>query len=170
MKRRSAFVFGLLPTLGLLASPTMVSAEHSAVTKAAEYLVNEQITDACGDRGGIFHAAGIIEQDLDGDGLLDLILDHHQLVCDELTHGSGHCEYDACQVLVYVRRDGLLVLKKAYLSIGVSVTKEIRPVLGLMDAEERSFSVQWDEDDFRILRGDDELDEDQPALAERPVT
>ncbi|MEC5323942.1 hypothetical protein [Aurantimonas sp. A3-2-R12] len=57
----------------------MTSAD--ARSKAAAYLVEEQIARACEDGRGSIDPAGVIERDLDGDGRDDLIIAHEAISC-----------------------------------------------------------------------------------------
>ncbi len=78
-------------------------------SKAADYLVREQIADACEAKGGKIDPAAVIERDLTGDGKADLIISHDGISCS----GGGRstaCGMQVCAVKIYVRDGALLKL------------------------------------------------------------
>ena len=67
----------------LLASPAL------ARSKAADYLVREQIAEACEGGKGTIDAAAVIERDLTGDGQPDLIISHEGSLAPAATAGAA---------------------------------------------------------------------------------
>lgn len=95
--------------------------EGSARSKAAQWLVKQQIADACETGGGSIDPSGVIERDLNGDGRADLIISHEAISCGG--GRSGFCGMQVCSVLFYIRRGDLLV--KVHEMLGANV--EVRP-------------------------------------------
>ncbi|WEX75513.1 hypothetical protein PYH37_000933 [Sinorhizobium numidicum] len=98
----------------------MLSAPAAARSKAAEYLVAEQIAEGCGGPGQIDPGA-VIERDLTGDGKADLIISHEGMNCGNGKR-SSFCGAQVCSVLIYIRREALLVLAREMLGAGVTVS------------------------------------------------
>jgi len=113
----------------------------NARSKAASWLINEQIIEGCGKAG--FDA--VIKTDLTGDGQKDLIIDHGGLECVDAAIGSrsNYCGIRACSVLVYVRVGDLLKLKLEVLSIGVSISSDNPPRINLMGHNFEENSIVW---------------------------
>ena len=119
----------------------LMAQSASAESKAARYLIREQIKAAC-PAGGTFDKAGIIERDLTGDGKSDLILDHGAITCND-GNRSGFCGIRACSVLFYVREGNLLKQKLEILSIGATVTGGNPPSIKLTGHNFQESSVRW---------------------------
>ncbi|MBO0346064.1 hypothetical protein J0X15_12600 [Roseibium sp. CAU 1637] len=79
-----------------------------AYSNATIYLMDQEISAACGDRGGNWDATSIFEADLNGDGRTDLILDHSGISCNGAPVLSPECGMQVCSIKTYIRRDGLL--------------------------------------------------------------
>ncbi|ANV99335.1 hypothetical protein LMTR13_03235 [Bradyrhizobium icense] len=96
------------------------ASQPAARSKAADYLIREQISDACERRGGRIDPAAVIERDLTGDGKADLIISHEGITC---TGGgrSSACGMQVCSVMIYVREGPLLKLAVGDL-LGMMVT------------------------------------------------
>ena len=92
----------------------------AARSKAADYLVAEQIAQACGDGRGRIDPGAVIERDLTGDGKADLVISHEGITCGNGGR-SSFCGAQVCAVNTYVRRGALLVLAREMLGAGVSV-------------------------------------------------
>jgi hypothetical protein len=89
-------------------------------SKAADYLVREQVAEACDGKGGTIDPAAVIEGDLTRDGKADLIISHEGIRCA----GGGRsalCGAQLCSVMIYVRRGTLLKLEREMLGANVSV-------------------------------------------------
>jgi hypothetical protein len=89
-------------------------------SKAADYLVREQIAEACDGKEGKIDPGAVIERDLTGDGKADLIISHEGITCGNRERG-GSCGAQVCSVMIYVRRGALLVLAREMLGTGVTV-------------------------------------------------
>lgn len=99
-----------------------------ARSKAAEFLLNEQIAQTCEGGQGGFDDSAVIERDLDGDGRDDLILNHHGLGCADFA--ARRCGTQFCSALIYLRRGELLQFETEYLvSEGFTVSNHAIPVL-----------------------------------------
>jgi hypothetical protein len=138
----------VLPLLAALSLP-LAATPAAAYSKAADYLIAEQLTEACPDGNGHMSAAGVIERDLTGDGKKDLILSHDGITCGDVGR-SQFCGAQACSVLIYVRRSALLQLEREELSVGVSVTDgALTPVVHLTAHGGASSTLQWSDGAFR---------------------
>jgi len=136
----------LVALLWLQASPA------PARTKAADYLVAEQIAAACDGGAGKMDPSGVIERDVTGDGRLDLILNHRGIWCDRAGEGirqSGFCGAQLCSVLIYVREGQLLRLKKEVLSGGLGLGAGSRPEIHLFGHGGKPSTLRWDGNGFR---------------------
>ena len=121
--------------------------EAQALSKAAKWLVTQQIAQGCESKSGTFAAGSVIERDLTGDGEADLIIDHGGLQCT----GGGlrlYCGIRACSVLFYVREGKLLHQKAEILSIGASVADGTPPVIEIMSHGFEKSSVKWNGSTF----------------------
>jgi hypothetical protein len=78
-------------------------------SKAADYLIREQIADACDGKGGKIDPAAVIERDLTGDGKADLIISHDGISCSGGGRSSA-CGLQVCAVKIYIRDGALLKL------------------------------------------------------------
>ncbi|MEF2547719.1 hypothetical protein VQ045_11165 [Aurantimonas sp. E1-2-R+4] len=110
----------LLSSLALLLA---LAAPADARSKAAAFLVKEQIASACEGGRGSIDPADVIERDLDGDGRDDLIIAHDAVTC---TSGgqfgrSAFCGMQVCSVNFYLRRGPLLQISHEMLGGGVTV-------------------------------------------------
>lgn len=110
----------LIICLALAAAPI----DAAARSKAAEYLINEEIEAGCGGRGGAFSSEGIYELDLNKDGHLDLILAHQGLSCNGSPSRSLQCGVQVCTIKIFHRDGRLLKLKDVYLNLILSVQWE----------------------------------------------
>jgi hypothetical protein len=78
-----------------------------AASQAAAYLARQQVNIGCDGTSGVF--AQIWETDINGDGKLDLILDHANIVCDNGERSSNCGASGSCEILAYIRQGNLLV-------------------------------------------------------------
>jgi hypothetical protein len=121
----------------------------SARSKAAEYLLREQIARACGGKTGSIDPGSVIERDLTGDGRADLIIHHKGITCKRGGR-SALCNAQGCSTNLYVRRGNLLhpvgeldaVEKIRIDDGGTSIVH-----LALRDG--KSSILQWDGREFR---------------------
>ncbi len=121
----------------------MTSAD--ARSKAAAYLVEEQIARACEDGRGSIDPAGVIERDLDGDGRDDLIIAHEAISC---TSGgqfgrSAFWGMQVCSVMFHLRREPLMQLTHEMLGGGVTVGGGRVPAVSMNAHDGNRGSVQW---------------------------
>jgi hypothetical protein len=139
---------GKVLPLSIVAITAMLSASPAlALSKAARYLINEQISAAC-PSGGKFAAGGVDERDLTGDGKADLILDHGGITCNDGSR-SSFCGIRACSVYFYVRDGNLLKEKLDILSIGATVKGGNPPSIELIGHGFEKSTVRWDGKSFR---------------------
>lgn len=97
------------PRAKLMAIAALIASSQGtwAASQAAEYLARQQVNIGCDGTPGVF--AQIWETDINGDGKLDLILDHANIACDN-SERSGNCGAGGvCEILAYIRKGNLLV-------------------------------------------------------------
>ncbi len=126
----------------------LLCAPAVARSKATEYLVAEQIAEACSGTGGQIDPAAVIEQDLTGDGKDDLIISHEGISCA----GGGRssfCGAQVCAFNVYVRRGALLELAKEMLGTMVSVDGSKVPSIRWYGHGGAKHLLRWDGSSFR---------------------
>ncbi len=95
-----------------------------AQSNAAKWLMDQEIAAACGGVGRF--DGGVVETDLNGDGLTDLILSHEGIVCGSGGR-SGFCGMQVCTVKIYLREGALLQEAEEMLGGGVSVDTATSP-------------------------------------------
>lgn len=99
---------------------TISASEAQTQSKAVAYLVKQEIAEGCESRKGTMDRSGIIERDLNGDGLPDLILADDALRCSGQSERSLNCGMQVCSVTFYLRRGELL--QKVHEMLGADVT------------------------------------------------
>jgi len=131
------------PLSAPLPSPT------AARSKAAEFLVAEQIVDACNGKPGTIDPRAVIERDLTGDGKVDLIVSHDGITCGR-NGRSGLCGVQVCSVMIYVRHGPLLKLAVGDL-LGMKLTVDDGkvPTIRLYAHGGTQRSMKWNGRDFR---------------------
>jgi hypothetical protein len=128
--------------LVLLATPAL------GRSNAAKYLVREQIAQACDGKRGRIDPGAVIERDLTGDGMADLIISHEGITCAE-DAPSGFCGVQVCAVKIYVRRGALLKLEYEMLAVGVSVDDGHVPAIEMYAHGGGRRTIRWNEREFR---------------------
>ncbi len=106
---------------------SLFASQAVAESRAAAYLAKQEINEGCDGRQGRIDPAGLIERDLDGDGLADLIISHEAIECAGRMSRSNHCGMQVCSVLFYVRRGSLLQKVHDMLGANVKVGRERIP-------------------------------------------
>ena len=130
----------LLPAIPILV-PLLATSDVLARSKAAQWLVKEQIAGACDGRRGTIDPSGVIERDLNGDGEDDLIISHEAISCGGAM--SSFCGMQVCSVYFYVRRGDLLVEVHEMLGGGVEVGSGRVPKISMYAHGGRRGSVSW---------------------------
>ncbi|WP_331822011.1 hypothetical protein [Aurantimonas sp. A2-1-M11] len=121
-----------------------------ARTKAAAWVVKEEIASACEGEQGTIDPAGVMERDLDGDGNSDLVLAHDAIYCSNSQFGrSSFCGMQVCSVNLYVRRDGLLKKVGEVLGGGVTIGEGRIPAISMHAHGGQQTSVKWDGKSFK---------------------
>lgn len=117
-------------------------------SKAAEYLVREQIASACEKQEGTIDPASVIERDLDGDGKADLIIHHHGIKCPG--GRSIFCGMQACSFQIYVRRGELLTLAGEFAGVEyITVGGEQVPTIRTVAHGCKPTALRWNGREFR---------------------
>ncbi|MBB4301584.1 hypothetical protein GGD81_000601 [Rhodobium orientis] len=133
-----------LATVVLLLAPLALATPASAYSKAANYLIKQQIRVACDGRPGRIRPEGVIERDLTGDGHKDLIINHDGIECRAEWSRSGYCGASACSVHIYVREGALLVHKTELLTGGIRIGRGSRPRISFYSlTEQRMVPMRW---------------------------
>lgn len=122
---RRTMLMGRLTFVILMGS--LFAAPAVAESRAAAYLAKQEINDGCDGRQGRIDPAGLIERDLDGDGMPDLIISHEAIRCAGKMSRSSHCGMQVCSVLFYLRRGSLLQKAHDMLGANVKVGRERIP-------------------------------------------
>ena len=122
---------------------TMLPQAAFAASKASQYLMREQIAEACATKKGKFLPVGIEERDLTGDGRRDLILDHGAIQCSDGSR-SLFCGAAMCSINFYVGDSkGLLRKKLEVLSIGATVKGGEPPEIELINHRGMTSRIRW---------------------------
>ncbi|UIJ73945.1 hypothetical protein [Aurantimonas sp. HBX-1] len=131
----------LVPLAALLA----MTASAEARSRAAEYLVAEQIAEACDGGRGTIEPSGVIERDLTGDGAADLIIAHEAITCagGGVSGRSLFCGMQVCSVHFYVRRGTLLQPVLEMLGGGVTAGPGDVPDISMYAHGGTQGSVRW---------------------------
>ncbi|MFC6631983.1 hypothetical protein [Microbulbifer taiwanensis] len=140
----------LAVALSLMVSLSVVLAVPAlADSKAAQWLVSEQIEAGCGPGvKGRFGPGFVIERDLTGDGRKDLIISHEGLTCADNRSRSQLCGAAMCSWNIYVREGDLLVEKKQMLGSGVSVGGGATPSI-VFSGKSSRHSLKWNGSNFQ---------------------
>ena len=118
-------------------------------SKAADYLIAEQIAEACDGKKGRIDPRAVIERDLTGDGNADLIISHDGITCGA-SGRSGACGMQVCLVKIYVRRGPLLKLAvDDLLGTMVTVSDGKVPTIRWHGHGGARRSMKWNGQDFR---------------------
>jgi len=130
---------------------TLLPGPAAGYSKAASYLIGEQIALACDGNEGKIDPAAVIEQDLTGDGKADLIISHEGITCSggEQSGRSLFCGMQVCAVNIYVRHGPVLTLKAEMLGGGVRVGGGPIPTITMHGHGGGSRSLRWNGRDFR---------------------
>ncbi len=119
-----------------------------AQSKAASYLVKQEIAEGCESHRGTMDPSGIIERDLDGDGLPDLILADDALKCSGQSERSVNCGMQICSVTFYLRRGPLLQKVHEMLGAGVTVGEGRIPKVSMFAHGGSRGFVRWNGQTF----------------------
>ncbi len=102
-----------------------------ARSKAAQWLVDREIAEACDGNPGSIDPSGAIERDLDGDGRDDFLLAHEAITCQGDVARSLFCGAQVCSVKIYLRRGDLLEEKIDLLGGGVEIGSGSVPTISM---------------------------------------
>jgi len=135
-------LFALLSVV-LCAVPIAASSQSS---NAAAYVLNQEISSACGGSGSI-SPGSFIEKDLTGDGRLDLLVAHEGVSCSSGGR-SGFCGAQVCSVNLYVREGDLLKSKGQFLGGGVRVEGGGVPLIRMYAHGGKQTALRWNGQSF----------------------
>jgi hypothetical protein len=135
----------------LVACLVLATPLRAEVSKAAAWLITEETEAACGAEGGTFAEGSVIERDLTGDGKSDMILSHGGVSCAGDQVQSDYCGAMMCSVMIYVRKDDLLVLVAEFLSAGgdFAFGEGSPPAIRLINHDGSEGEVYWNGTTFR---------------------
>ncbi|QGN00183.1 hypothetical protein [Methylocystis parvus] len=120
----------------------ILASAASAGSKAADYLVAEEIAGACDGKKGQIDPDAVMERDLTGDGKADLIISHDGIKCPGGAR-SGFCGMQVCTVNIYVRRGPLLKLSHERLGARVRVNTSPVPTITMYAHGGSQGSIRW---------------------------
>ena len=129
-------------------SLVLCCAPAGAASKAAEFLVREQISQACEGSPGQIDPIAVVERDLTGDGRIDLIISHDGITCSNGSR-SSFCGTQLCPVNFYVRRGGLLKREHKMLGAKVTVGDGDIPEIQMTAVDGKPGTVKWNGQKFR---------------------
>ncbi|MEX0404830.1 hypothetical protein ABGN05_04035 [Aquibium sp. LZ166] len=123
-----------------------LSAPALAQSKAAKYLIDQEVSKAC-EGPGTIRPESAIERDITGDGRDDLIINHRGIWCG--SSQSGFCGMQLCDVLIYVRKGSLLHLELETMSGSLRLSDENPPDIYLSSHGGDEVPIKWDGNKFR---------------------
>ena len=120
-----------------------------ALSDVASELVAQEVKAACGGGPGRYDPAFVVERDLDGDGMADLIVAHEGIECASAPR-SAECGEVLCRIRVWLRRGarftpGFVDASGYDMTIGHGPTPEIRWV----GEDGAPVSIRWGGNGFR---------------------
>jgi hypothetical protein len=131
-----------------LATSRVAEAAPEGRSRAAEYLVREELASAC-EQGGRIDPSAVIERDLTGDGRSDLIVSHEGIACEDQGRSLA-CGMQVCAVMIYVRRGELLQPEVTDLmGMMVTVGEGSVPEIRWHGPGGAGHSMRWDGQSFR---------------------
>ncbi|MFW2543344.1 hypothetical protein ACN2XU_11930 [Primorskyibacter sp. 2E107] len=119
-------------SLALLLTAALSQPAAAQSSNAAQYLLRQNLVEACGGAGGTAAPGTVIEADLDADGRQDLLIAHEMIECRTGSAPYGRsmlCGMQVCTVRIYLRRGNLLALTTDFLGGGVTVNRNATPPL-----------------------------------------
>lgn len=137
-----------LPAAALAFIAVAAPLSAQSYSKAAQYLMAQEITAAC-PSGGHFAPQGAIERDLNGDGRKDFLLSHDQVTCKGSNKISRSCGMQVCTVKIFLREGQLLKLKSDFLGGGVTVGPTRVPVISGYAHGGDPWAIRWNGRAFR---------------------
>lgn len=128
------------PALGFAVILVLTAPAHARSDIATD-LVNLEIAEGCGKAGGRIEPAAVIERDLTGDGLADLVISHEGISCA----GGGESSFcgQLCSIKFFVRRGERLELDHELLGRGMTVGDGAIPPINMYAAGGRPGAVKW---------------------------
>lgn len=135
--------------LFLLSGLLLLPSTGFAASKAADYLLQQELQSACEGRGGRIRLEGFIERDFTGDGRKDLIIAHDAIECDGGRSRSGFCGMQVCTIKIFVRRGPLLQLEEDFLGLIGGISADPVPVIRLFGHGGTESQMQWNGRNFQ---------------------
>lgn len=147
----------------------LLPAAAAAGSKAANYLVSEEIAGACDGKKGRIDSSAVIERDLTGDRKADLIISHDGIKCADGSR-SAACGMQVCTVRLYVRRGELLKLALDMLGAGVRVDASPVPKITMYAHGGRQGGIRWDGSAFAPLSAEGKDSAGTAEADEQPLS
>ncbi|SMO38667.1 hypothetical protein [Paracoccus laeviglucosivorans] len=119
-----------------LALPVPLQAQQ---IKATRFAAQEMLDVYCNGRGR-FDATGLIEQDLTGDGQLDLLLFTGGLTCND---GRPACGAIYCDVVIYMGEGQDLVQRASLMTQCAQIGAGNPPPITLCDKDSGPYQIRW---------------------------
>ncbi len=142
-------LFGIALT-ALLLGPNIsfAQSDKSTLSRAAKWLVNNRIKEACQGNSGNFDNRGIVVVDLDGDSKNDLILHDEWIACKGGISRSASCGNVACEINIYLRRRGLLEQYSRFMGVGLELDTQSPPTIKTQGFRLQDVYTRWTGDRF----------------------
>ena len=132
----------MMQRISLFLAAILISGSANAQSSnAAAYVMNQEITAACGG-GGSISPSSFIETDLTGDGRADLLVVHEGIACSN-GRRSSFCGAQVCSVHPYVREGDLLIKKGNFLGGGVRVEAGSIPTIRMHAHGGAPTALRW---------------------------
>lgn len=120
-----------------------------ALTEAASRLVTQELETACGDKPARYDPAYVVERDLDGDGVADLVVAQEGIECGKASR-SAVCGEMVCPIAVWLRRgDQFTPALDAASGYDLTIGSDPIPEIRWVTENGAPAAVRWDGSGFR---------------------
>jgi hypothetical protein len=116
---------------------------QTSAAAALQPVLRDYLASACDLGPARLTPESVLEADLDGDGAMDAVLDPGFIACGDGARPLT-CGFRACEIVVFMNRDGRLVETASVLSIGVGIIDGTPPRLELMSHNFEETEWMWD--------------------------
>jgi len=125
-----------------------ITALPPELSNAANWLVNQAISEGCEGLGGTMHPRGLFIVDLDIDGRDDLILSHDGIECGPRKTKSNSCGIKVCETFIYLRRGGILDQAGSFVGTVTNISDNTPPRFTFSDHSQREQTYSWNGNGF----------------------
>lgn len=138
----SVFVVPVFVISAFGMSAALAQAAPSSGAANETQILRKELARACEGKRALLGQQWGEHADLDGDGRLDLIIDHGGILCNG-ERGNITCGFRACDVVIYLQRKGRLVEVYTILSIGYELGSGRPPLVKLTGHNFEEGAVRW---------------------------